>query len=93
MTEYRVLSEADALQFCQPIASDTLTKEIRAAYGRGEVCVGALYRNHLVAWVWLQCASMPPRPADLPLSDKVERALAESLENYVRSHYPVAPLV
>jgi hypothetical protein len=78
-TEYRVLSEAEALRFCKTEELTWVAAEIRVAYRQGYVCVGALKGGHLAAWVWLNFNSMPPALNGHALSPGLERALAKTL--------------
>ena len=79
-TDYRVLTEAEALQFCDAEELTWVAAEIRVAYRQGYVCVGALKGGHLAAWVWLNFHSMPPALNGHVLSPGLERALAKTLD-------------
>ena len=79
-TQYRVLTEAQALEFCDAEELTWVAKEIRVAYRQGYVCVGALKGGHLAAWVWLNFNSMPPPLGGPALSPGLERAIAKTLD-------------
>lgn len=79
-TQYRVLTEAEALRFCEAEELAWVADEIRIAYRHGYVCVGALKDGHLAAWVWLNFSSMPPPLSGHVLGPSLERAIARSLD-------------
>jgi hypothetical protein len=79
-TEYRVLTEAAALRFCEAEELTWVAAEIRLAYRRGYVCVAALKDGHLAAWVWLNFNSMPPPLNGHAFGPVLERAVATPLD-------------
>jgi hypothetical protein len=87
---YRVLTEAEALAWC-PGDHQDVREDIRAAYRRGEVCVGALRRDQLVAWVWLNYGCMPSIQVGRTLDSELETALAKGLESYAKARFPIFP--
>ncbi len=79
-TEYRVLTETEALRFCDAEELAWVADEIRYAYRQAYVCVGALNAGHLAAWVWLNFSAMPPPLNGHLLGPALDRALAKNLE-------------
>lgn len=57
--EYRMLSESELLRFCMEPELE-LTKElIRAAFARGDVCVGAVENGSLIGYTWFAFDTAP----------------------------------
>jgi hypothetical protein len=79
-TQYRVLTEAEALQFCEAEELAWVAEEIRVAYRQGYVCVGALKGGHLAAWVWLNFSCMPPPLTGHALGPGLDPVIAKSLD-------------
>jgi ribosomal protein S18 acetylase RimI-like enzyme len=57
--EYRAMSEAEMLAFSSDSELELSGAQVRKAYGRGDVCVGALEAGRLVGYVWIAFSSTP----------------------------------
>jgi GNAT superfamily N-acetyltransferase len=57
--QYRVLREGEMLRHCADAALELSPRSVRAAFSRGDVCVGAVDGERLVAYQWLAFGATP----------------------------------
>ena len=57
--DYRLLSKRDLLPLCADASLDLSPSKVRAAYGRGDLCVGAFERGVLAGYCWFALAAAP----------------------------------
>jgi GNAT superfamily N-acetyltransferase len=56
---YRLMAERDLLAFCDEAAFDLRAWKVRAAYGRGDICVGAFDGTILAGYCWFAFSAAP----------------------------------
>jgi ribosomal protein S18 acetylase RimI-like enzyme len=82
--DYRWLPLNDALALCKDASLDLGEAKVRAAYGRGDRCIGAFDRARLAAYCWFATAAAPHMDRawlDFP------PALVYTYKSYVRPAY------
>jgi GNAT superfamily N-acetyltransferase len=57
--DYRFMSEADVLPLCADASLDLAASKVRAAYGRGDRCVGAYDGADLAGYCWFAFSAAP----------------------------------
>jgi ribosomal protein S18 acetylase RimI-like enzyme len=57
--DYRLLSKRDVLPLCADASLDLSPSKVRAAYGRGDLCVGVFDRAELAGYCWFALAAAP----------------------------------
>lgn len=57
--DYRFMSEGDALPLCADASLDLTASKVRAAYGRGDLCVAAFERENLAGYCWFALSAAP----------------------------------
>jgi len=57
--DYRLLSKRDLLPLCADASLELSPSKVRAAYGRGDLCVGAFERGVLAGYCWFALAAAP----------------------------------
>jgi ribosomal protein S18 acetylase RimI-like enzyme len=57
--DYRYMSESDVLALCEDPSLELTGSKARAAYGRGDLCVGAFDSAHLVGYCWFAFSATP----------------------------------
>jgi GNAT superfamily N-acetyltransferase len=57
--EYRLLHEANLEELCEDATLDLAPAKVRAAYRRGEVCVGAFFGSKLAGYCWFAFSAAP----------------------------------
>jgi GNAT superfamily N-acetyltransferase len=57
--EYRLMSETDVLPLCADASLDLSAAKVRAAFGRGDVCVAAFEGAALAGYCWFALSAAP----------------------------------
>jgi GNAT superfamily N-acetyltransferase len=57
--DYRLLNERDVLLLCADGSLDLTASRVLAAYGRGDLCVGAFHNAELAAYCWFAFSAAP----------------------------------
>src|SRR2546423_998430 len=57
--QYRVINEGEMLRHCADAALELSPRTVQAAFSRGDVCLGAVDRERLVAYQWLAFGATP----------------------------------
>ena len=57
--DYRFMSEADVLPLCADASLDLTASKVRAAFGRGDLCVAAFDRDALAGYCWFALSAAP----------------------------------
>jgi ribosomal protein S18 acetylase RimI-like enzyme len=57
--DYRFLSEGEVLALCADASLDLTAFNVRAAHGRGDLCVGVFERENLAGYCWFALSAAP----------------------------------
>ena len=57
--EYRLMEEGDVLPLCADTSLDLAASKVRAAYGRGDLCIAAFERGDLAGYCWFAFSAAP----------------------------------
>jgi ribosomal protein S18 acetylase RimI-like enzyme len=57
--DYGFMSEADVLPLCTDASLDLAASKVRAAFGRGDLCVAAFDRGALAGYCWVALSAAP----------------------------------
>jgi ribosomal protein S18 acetylase RimI-like enzyme len=57
--DYRFMSEADVVPLCADASLDLTASKVRAAFGRGDLCVGAFAGADLAGYCWFALSAAP----------------------------------
>ena len=57
--DYRFLGERDVLPLCADPSLELAGSKVKAAYGRGDLCVGAFDGAHLAGYCWFALSAAP----------------------------------